>query len=163
MKLKYQCKTKIKDDNYWHQQTYWNKLFILFCFIIKCSKQKPIPHDDTRLTMLFYWRGTFKMSILFITITATVYKIISTQLCINFRRGRWHRVDKMLLILYKFKVLLFVVECKDGKFGWNCSQTCNGCIRNDCNHINGVCKNDSICKPGFMYGKYCNQSKLQEF
>ncbi|CAC5380710.1 unnamed protein product [Mytilus coruscus] len=49
-------------------------------------------------------------------------------------------------------------ECSTGYFGWNCSETCNGCIADECNHINGVCINDSICKPGYVYGKHCNQT-----
>ncbi|CAG2230438.1 unnamed protein product [Mytilus edulis] len=48
-------------------------------------------------------------------------------------------------------------ECSKGNFGWNCNATCDGCIVNECNHINGVCKIDSVCKPGFVYGKYCNE------
>ncbi|XP_052059438.1 receptor-type tyrosine-protein phosphatase alpha-like isoform X4 [Mytilus californianus] len=49
-------------------------------------------------------------------------------------------------------------ECSNGHFGWNCSETCDGCITNECSHMNGVCKDDSVCKPGYMYGKYCNQT-----
>ncbi|CAG2230439.1 MEGF10_11 [Mytilus edulis] len=49
-------------------------------------------------------------------------------------------------------------ECNIGYFGWNCSETCNGCIADECNHINGICKNDSVCKTGYKYGKYCNQT-----
>ncbi|CAG2212764.1 MEGF10_11 [Mytilus edulis] len=47
-------------------------------------------------------------------------------------------------------------ECSNGNYGWNCTETCDGCIVNECNHINGVCKIDSFCKPGYVYGKYCN-------
>ncbi|CAG2203571.1 unnamed protein product [Mytilus edulis] len=49
-------------------------------------------------------------------------------------------------------------ECSKGKFGLNCTETCDGCIVNECNHINGVCKIDSVCKPGYVYGKYCNEN-----
>ncbi|CAG2207371.1 unnamed protein product [Mytilus edulis] len=48
-------------------------------------------------------------------------------------------------------------ECSKGKFSWNCTETCDGCIVNECNHINGICKIDSVCKPGYKYGKYCNE------
>ncbi|XP_052067780.1 multiple epidermal growth factor-like domains protein 10 isoform X2 [Mytilus californianus] len=48
-------------------------------------------------------------------------------------------------------------ECSNGNFGWNCSETCDGCIVNECDHISGDCKIDSVCKPGYVYGKYCNQ------
>ncbi|CAC5365498.1 unnamed protein product [Mytilus coruscus] len=49
-------------------------------------------------------------------------------------------------------------ECSEGHFGWGCLETCDGCIANECSHINGVCKNSSVCKPGYVYGKYCNQT-----
>ncbi|CAC5409011.1 unnamed protein product [Mytilus coruscus] len=49
-------------------------------------------------------------------------------------------------------------DCSEGNFGWNCSEKCDGCITNECRHINGVCKNISVCKPGYVYGKYCNQT-----
>ncbi|CAC5409016.1 unnamed protein product [Mytilus coruscus] len=49
-------------------------------------------------------------------------------------------------------------ECSTGNFGLHCSETCDGCITNECYHINGDCKNDSVCKPGYVYGKYCNQT-----
>lgn len=60
-------------------------------------------------------------------------------------------------------LFLSVSECNIGYFGWNCSETCTGCIADECNHINGICKNDSVCKTGYKYGKYCNQSKFQWF
>lgn len=59
----------------------------------------------------------------------------------------------------QFKIISAVSECNKGTFGLNCTKTCNGCIVNECNHINGVCKIDSVCKPGYVYGKYCNESK----
>ncbi|XP_076109308.1 uncharacterized protein LOC143077878 [Mytilus galloprovincialis] len=48
-------------------------------------------------------------------------------------------------------------ECSNGNFGLNCSDTCHGCIDNECNHISGVCKINSFCKPGYKYGTYCNE------
>ncbi|XP_071129167.1 receptor-type tyrosine-protein phosphatase kappa-like isoform X2 [Mytilus edulis] len=49
-------------------------------------------------------------------------------------------------------------ECSEGNFGWRCLKTCDGCIANECSYINGLCKNTSVCKPGYVYGKYCNQT-----
>ncbi|XP_052059526.1 multiple epidermal growth factor-like domains protein 11 isoform X2 [Mytilus californianus] len=48
-------------------------------------------------------------------------------------------------------------ECDIGHFGSNCSQTCFGCISDMCDKVNGVCKNSSGCKAGYLKGQYCNQ------
>ncbi|CAC5381245.1 Receptor-type tyrosine-protein phosphatase beta,Tyrosine-protein phosphatase non-receptor type 1,Receptor-type tyrosine-protein phosphatase R [Mytilus coruscus] len=49
-------------------------------------------------------------------------------------------------------------ECSIGKFGFNCTESCDGCINNGCNRFNGVCLNNSGCKPGYEYGLYCNKT-----
>ncbi|VDI05784.1 Hypothetical predicted protein [Mytilus galloprovincialis] len=51
-----------------------------------------------------------------------------------------------------------IIECGPGKFGWNCSEKCNGCTEDLCDHISGVCTNRSGCKPGYEYGRYCNKT-----
>ncbi|XP_052059403.1 receptor-type tyrosine-protein phosphatase mu-like isoform X2 [Mytilus californianus] len=49
-------------------------------------------------------------------------------------------------------------ECSRRTFGWNCSEKCDGCIEDSCDHMFGVCKNISGCKPGYEYGRYCNKT-----
>ena len=44
------------------------------------------------------------------------------------------------------------VECKEGKYGSNCSMECGECLHlKDCNHVTGHCSGG--CKPGWMPGK----------
>ncbi|XP_052105294.1 protein draper-like, partial [Mytilus californianus] len=47
-------------------------------------------------------------------------------------------------------------ECSKGKFGFDCSESCDGCINDWCNRFDGICLDNSGCKPGYEYGRYCN-------
>lgn len=51
-----------------------------------------------------------------------------------------------------------IVECSLGYYGFNCNQSCNGCLADDCDKENGTCNNTSGCKPGWKYGHLkCDQ------
>jgi hypothetical protein len=46
----------------------------------------------------------------------------------------------------------FYVECSLGNYGFNCIQSCNGCLAGACEKKNGTCNNTSGCKPGWKLG-----------
>ncbi|VDI03857.1 Hypothetical predicted protein, partial [Mytilus galloprovincialis] len=48
-------------------------------------------------------------------------------------------------------------ECDLGYFGLNCSQSCPGCVSNDCDKIDGSCNIVSGCETGYVTGPYCDQ------
>ena len=51
-------------------------------------------------------------------------------------------------------MLSFFTECKNNKYGSNCSETCGNCRDlSQCHYINGSCLNG--CGPGFL-GEKCN-------
>lgn len=50
-------------------------------------------------------------------------------------------------------------ECSSGQFGKNCSEFCQGCISQMCDHVTGLCDNSTACKPGYVYDKYCNTGR----
>ncbi|VDI12460.1 Hypothetical predicted protein, partial [Mytilus galloprovincialis] len=50
-----------------------------------------------------------------------------------------------------------VIECSNGQFGTNCSEFCTGCISDMCDRVDGLCDNKHACKPGYVYGDYCNK------
>ena len=47
--------------------------------------------------------------------------------------------------------LSFNLECSVGSYGYNCSQSCDGCLSNSCDKRQGVCTNTTGCKPGWQY------------
>ncbi|XP_052105306.1 receptor-type tyrosine-protein phosphatase F-like [Mytilus californianus] len=49
-------------------------------------------------------------------------------------------------------------ECSNGKFGFDCSESCGGCIGNTCFPDYGVCSDTTGCNPGYEYGLYCNKT-----
>ena len=44
----------------------------------------------------------------------------------------------------------YFIECSLGNYGYNCNQSCDGCLSNSCKKENGVCT--SGCKPGRQLG-----------
>ncbi|VDI18344.1 Hypothetical predicted protein [Mytilus galloprovincialis] len=46
--------------------------------------------------------------------------------------------------------------CGEGKFGQNCNDSCDGCISNSCDAIDGLCYNTTGCEPGYYFEEYCN-------
>ena len=46
----------------------------------------------------------------------------------------------------------FYVECGLGNYGFNCIQSCNGCLADACDKKHGTCTNTSGCKPGWKLG-----------
>jgi hypothetical protein len=47
--------------------------------------------------------------------------------------------------------LSFIIECSVGKYGYNCNQSCDGCLSNSCQTTQGYCLDQSGCKPGWQY------------
>lgn len=55
-------------------------------------------------------------------------------------------------------MLIFIEDCKDGKYGKNCSISCGNCLESEqCNHINGICMNG--CDSGYQ-GFLCIEGKV---
>lgn len=53
---------------------------------------------------------------------------------------------------------MFILECKEGWFGANCSQKCVGhCKDGFCNHVTGHC--DTGCDPGWT-GSNCDKGSI---
>ncbi|XP_052087932.1 multiple epidermal growth factor-like domains protein 10 isoform X2 [Mytilus californianus] len=48
-------------------------------------------------------------------------------------------------------------KCPNGQFGTKCLELCEGCLSYMCDHVDGLCDNTTVCKPGYVYGKYCNK------
>jgi hypothetical protein len=46
----------------------------------------------------------------------------------------------------------FIIECSPGYYGYNCNESCDGCISDSCDRENGTCIDTSGCKPGWQYG-----------
>ena len=49
--------------------------------------------------------------------------------------------------------MFFIVECSLGYYGYNCNQSCDGCLSDSCDKENGVCTDTAGCKPGWQYGQ----------
>ena len=47
----------------------------------------------------------------------------------------------------------FIIECRVGAYGYNCNQSCDGCLSDSCERQNGSCLDQSGCKPGWQYAK----------
>jgi len=45
----------------------------------------------------------------------------------------------------------FIIECSVGSYGYNCNQSCDGCLSDSCDTEYGVCENTTGCKPGWQY------------
>ena len=59
----------------------------------------------------------------------------------------------MILILFP-TTSFFHKECADGFYGLGCSGTCDHCLNNACDKVDGHCE---LCPPGY-HGLYCNES-----
>ena len=46
----------------------------------------------------------------------------------------------------------FITEYSLGYYGYNCSNSCDGCLSDACDKKYGVCTNTSGCKPGWQPG-----------
>ena len=49
--------------------------------------------------------------------------------------------------------MFYVVVCSDGSYGYNCNQSCDGCLSDSCDKEHGVCTDTSGCKPGWQHGQ----------
>jgi hypothetical protein len=49
--------------------------------------------------------------------------------------------------------MFFIVECSLGYYGYNCNQSCDGCLSDSCDKENGVCTDTDGCKPEWQYGQ----------
>jgi hypothetical protein len=47
----------------------------------------------------------------------------------------------------------FLIECSLGYYGYNCNQSCDGCLFDSCDKEDGVCTDTTGCKPGWQYGQ----------
>ena len=47
----------------------------------------------------------------------------------------------------------FILECSLGNYGYNCNQSCEGCLSDACQRTHGHCIDQSGCKPGWHYGQ----------
>ena len=45
----------------------------------------------------------------------------------------------------------FIIECSFGNYGYDCNQSCDGCLSNSCDKKQGVCTDTTGCKPGWRY------------
>jgi hypothetical protein len=58
----------------------------------------------------------------------------------------------------------FCIECSPGHYGFNCNQSCDGCLSDACDKENGICTYTSRCKPGWRYGlPKCDKGILNIF
>ena len=44
----------------------------------------------------------------------------------------------------------FILECSVGNYGYNCNQSCDGCLSDSCKMTHGYCLDQSGCKPGWL-------------
>ena len=47
----------------------------------------------------------------------------------------------------------FFIECSLGYYGYNCSESCDGCLSDACDKEFGFCTDTSGCKPGWQPGQ----------
>jgi hypothetical protein len=40
-----------------------------------------------------------------------------------------------------------------GSYGYNCNESCDGCLSDSCDKEHGVCTDASGCKPGWQHGQ----------
>jgi len=50
-------------------------------------------------------------------------------------------------------IILFIAECSLGNYGFNCIESCYGCLSDSCDTEYGVCENTTGCKPGWQHGQ----------
>lgn len=44
----------------------------------------------------------------------------------------------------------YIIACSVGNYGYNCDQSCDGCLPNSCESTHGYCLDQSGCKPGWQ-------------
>lgn len=61
-------------------------------------------------------------------------------------------------------IFSIILECSTGKFGFNCNESCDGCLLNYCVKETGICTDTSGCNPGWQPGKpKCDIGNKEEF
>ena len=45
----------------------------------------------------------------------------------------------------------YFIECGLGRYGYNCNQSCDGCLSDSCDKEDGVCTDASRCKHGWQH------------
>jgi hypothetical protein len=58
---------------------------------------------------------------------------------------------KLILTCLFYSFILFsiiLIECDPGRYGYNCNQSCDGCLSDYCDKEDGVCTDTTGCKPG---------------
>ena len=71
----------------------------------------------------------------------------------------YHFIVEWNLSCYHFTVecnlcyFLFIIECSLGYYGYNCNQSCDGCLSDSCDKEYGVCTDTSGCEPGRQPGQ----------
>jgi hypothetical protein len=53
--------------------------------------------------------------------------------------------------IYRLHKSRGIIECSVGDYGYNCNQSCDGCLSNSCDKKQGACTNTTGCKPGWQY------------
>ena len=62
------------------------------------------------------------------------------------------------------KRMSFFIECNRGRYGYNCNQSCDGCLSDSCEKELGVCTDTSGCKPGWQHGQpKCDKGILKKY
>ena len=49
--------------------------------------------------------------------------------------------------------MIYIVECSHGSYGYNCNESCDGCLLDSCDREHGVCTDTTGCKPGRQLGQ----------
>jgi hypothetical protein len=57
------------------------------------------------------------------------------------------------LVYYSLFWCSSIIECSHGYYGYNCSESCDGCLLDSCERENGVCTDTSGCKPRRQLGQ----------
>ena len=52
-----------------------------------------------------------------------------------------------------------ISACGKGKYGTDCKKSCNNCLSETCDNVEGICKIKDECKPGYL-GSKCDQGIL---
>ena len=52
-----------------------------------------------------------------------------------------------------------ISACGKGTYGLNCNTSCNNCLSETCDNVEGLCTIKDTCKPGYL-GSKCDQGIL---
>jgi len=70
----------------------------------------------------------------------------------------------LIMLLMASACLSYCIECSLGRYGFNCNQSCDGCLSDACDNENGTCINTPGCKPGWQYGHpKCDKGILNNY